>query len=86
MPLVTATLTAAEPSVNMSNSAGSIEIAGNFSGPATVSQNLTGGSVEIQAFTSAETFFTNANQLTFSATGADGSTAITIRWYDDKKN
>ena len=85
MPLVTATLTAAEPSVNMSNSAGSIEIAGTFDS-GTVSQNLTGGSVEIQAFTSAETFFTNANQLTFSATGADGSTAITIRWYDDKKN
>ena len=85
MPLVTATLTAAEPSVNMSNSAGSIEIAGTFDS-GTVSQNLTGGSVEIQAFTSAETFFTNANRLTFSVTGGSGSEAITIRWYDDKKN
>jgi len=86
MPLVTATLTAANPSLNLSNSAGSIEIAGNFSGPATVTQNLTGGSVAIDTFTAAETFFTNANRLTFSVAGADGSTAVTIRWYDDKKN
>ena len=86
MPLVTATLTAANPSVNLSNSAGSIEVAGNFSSTDKVYQNLTGGSVEIQAFTSAETFFTNANRLTFSVTGADGGTAVTIRWYDDKKN
>ena len=86
MPLVTATLTAAEPSVNLSNSAGSIEIAGNFSGPATITQNLTGGSIAIDTFTAAETIFTRANNLTWSVAGADGSTAVTIRWYDDKKN
>jgi hypothetical protein len=85
MPLVTATLTTANPSVNLSNSAGSVEIAGVFGG-ATVEQNLTGGSIAVDTFAAAETFFTNANRLTFSATGTTGTTAITIRWYDDKKN
>ena len=85
MPLVTATLTAANPSVNMSNSAGSVEIAGTFDS-GTVTQNLTGGSIAVALFTSAETFFTRANRLTFSITGGAGSEAVTIRWYDDKKN
>tara|TARA_R110000851_G_scaffold332695_1_gene509538 strand:+ start:333 stop:590 length:258 start_codon:yes stop_codon:yes gene_type:complete len=85
MPLVTATLTAANPSVNLSNSAGSIEIAGVFGG-ATVTQNLTGGSVAVDTFTTAETLFTNANRLTFSATSTTGTTAVTIRWYNDSKN
>ena len=85
MPLVTQTLTAANPSVNMSNSAGSIEIAGVFDS-GTVTQNLTGGSIAVDTFTTAETFFTNANRLTFSIAGGSGSEAVTIRWYDDKKN
>ena len=85
MPLVTATLTAANPSVNLSNSAGSVEIAGTFDS-GTVTQNLTGGSVAIDTFTAAETFFTNANNLTFSIASGLGSEAVTIRWYDDKKN
>lgn len=85
MPLVTATLTAANPSVNLSNSAGSIEIAGTFDS-GTVTQNLTGGSIAVDTFTAAETFFTNANRLTFAITGGSGSESVTIRWYDDKKN
>jgi len=78
------TLTAANPTESMNNAAGSLEIAGNFSGPATVTQNLTGGSVAVDTFTSAETIFTNASALTFSATGTDGSTAVTVRWWKDR--
>ena len=59
-----ATLTAANPSVNLENNAGSVEIAGTFD-TGTVTQSLTGGSVAIDTFTAAETFFTNANKLSF---------------------
>lgn len=77
-----ATLTAANPSVNLENNAGSIEIAGTFDG-GTVTQNLTGGSIAIDTFTVAESFFTNANKLTFGITGGSGSESVTIRWYGD---
>ena len=85
MPLVTATLTAANPSVSLSNVAGSIEIAGVFAG-GTVTQSLTGGSIAIDTFLAAETIFTRANRLTFGIVGGGGTEAVTIRWYDDSKN
>ena len=78
------TLTQANPSENINNSAGSLEIAGNFSGPATVTQNLTGGSIAVDTFTAAETTFTNASALTFGLSGEDGSTSITVRWWKDR--
>ena len=80
------TLTSTNTSENMTNPAGSLEISGNFSGPATVTQNLTGGSVAVDTFTAAETVYTKASHSTFSVSGADGSTAITVRWYYDVSN
>ena len=80
------TLTSTNTSENMTNPAGSLEISGNFSGPATVTQNLTGGSVAVDTFTAAETVYTKASHSTFSVSGADGSTAITVRWYMDSNN
>lgn len=79
-----ATLTQANPSENFNNSAGSLEIAGNFAGPATVTANLTGGSIAVDTFTVAETTFAKASALTFGVTGANGSTSITIRWWKDR--
>lgn len=76
------TLTAANPSVNMVNTAGSIEIAGTFDS-GTVTQSLTGGSTTIDTFTVDSTIFTKANQLTFAITGGLGSESVTVRWYDD---
>lgn len=76
------TLTAANTSENMNNTAGSLEISGTFTGPATVTQSLTGGSVAIDTFTAAETTFTNASALTFALTGGDGP--ITVRWWKDR--
>ena len=80
------TLTSTNTSENMTNPAGSLEISGNFSGPATVTQNLTGGSVAVDTFAAAETVYTKASHSTFSVSGADGSTAITVRWYYDVSN
>ena len=77
------TLTQANPSENINNSAGSLEIGGVFSG-ATITQSLTGGSVAVDTFTTAETVFTNASALTFAATSTDGSTAVTVRWWKDR--
>ena len=77
-----ATLTAANPSVNLENNAGSVEIAGTFDS-GTVTQSLTGGSIAIDSWTSAETIYTNANKLTFAITGGSGSESVTIRWYGD---
>ena len=79
-----ATLTAANPSVNLENNAGSVEVAGTFDS-GTVTQSLTGGSIAIDTFTAAETFFTNANKLTFAIAGGLGSESVTIRWYGDSK-
>ena len=79
-----ATLTQANPSETIRNTAGSLEISGTFSGPATVTQNLAGGSVAVDTFTTAETIFTNASALTFGLSGEDGSTDITVRWYKDR--
>lgn len=78
-----ATLTAANPSENMINTAGSIEISGTFDS-GTVSQNLTGGSVAIDTFTAAESFFTNASTLTFGITGGSGSESVTVKWWKDR--
>ena len=75
------TLDGSNTSVNMVNPAGSIEISGDFTGPATVTQSLTGGSTTIDTFTTDSTIFTKANQLTFGISGGVGP--ITIRWYDD---
>jgi len=80
-----ATLTAASPSVNMVNPAGSIEISGTFAG-GTVTQNLTGGSTTIASFTVASTFHTQASQLTFGITGGSGTESVTVRWYPDAIN
>lgn len=77
------TLTQANPSEDMNNSAGSLEIGGTFSG-ATVTQNLTGGSVAVDTFTTAETVFTNASALTFGLSSEDGSTSVTVRWWKDR--
>jgi len=79
-----ATLDASNTSVDMVNTAGSIEIAGDFTGPATVTQSLTGGSTTIDTFLVDSTFHTQANQLTFGLTGGNGP--ITIRWYPDAIN
>ena len=78
-------LTAANPSFNISNPAGSIEIGGTFDS-GTVSQNLTGGSTAIDTFTAAETFYTNASHLTFAITGGSGSEEVWVRWYYDSNN
>jgi hypothetical protein len=79
------TLTAANPSANIENPAGSIEISGTFDS-GTVSQNLTGGSVAIDTFTAAATFYTNASHLTFGITGGSGSESVSIKWYYDSNN
>ena len=79
-----AILTNTSPSVNMVNPAGSIEISGTFTGPATVTQNLTGGSTTVATFTTDSTFHTQANQLTFGLSGGNGP--ITIRWFPDAIN
>lgn len=76
-------LTAANPSANITNPAGSIEIGGNFGITGTVSQNLTGGDTAIDTFTAAATFFSNASHLTFAITGGDGSEDVFVRWYFD---
>jgi len=76
------TLTNLNPSENMVNTAGSIEVAGTFTGPATVTQNLTGGAVAVDTFTAAETVFTNASALTFAITGGNGP--ITVKWWKDR--
>jgi hypothetical protein len=82
IPFKEATLTAANPSVDMINTRGSIEIAGTFDS-GTVSQSLTGGATTIATFTVDSTVFTQANYLTFGITGGLGSESVTIRWYPD---
>ena len=76
------TLTAAAPSANIQNPAGSIEIGGTFDS-GTVSMNLIGGATAIDTFTAAETFYSNASHLTFAITGGLGSESVWIRWYFD---
>ena len=76
------TLTNTNTSENMNNTAGSLEISGTFTGPATVTQSLTGGSVAVDTFLAAETIFTNASALTFGLTGGNGP--ITVRWWKDR--
>ena len=78
-------LTAANPSANISNPAGSIEVSGTFAG-GTVTQNLTGGSVAVDTFTAAETIYTNASHLTFAITGGGGTENVTVKWYYDSNN
>ena len=78
------TLTLAGTSVDMVNPAGCIEISGTFTGPATITQSLTGGATTIDTFTVDSTFYTRANQLTFGITGGNGP--ITITWYPDVIN
>lgn len=77
-----AILTNTNPSENIRNTAGSLEISGTFTGPATVTQSLIGGSVAVDTFTAAETVFTNASALTFAITGGNGP--VTVRWYKDR--
>ena len=76
------TLTNTNPSENMNNAAGSLEISCTFTGPATVTQSLTGGSVAVDTFLAAETVFTNASALTFAITGGNGP--VTVRWWKDR--
>ena len=76
------TLTDSNTSESMNNAAGSLEISGTFTGPATVTQSLTGGSVAVDTFLAAETVFTNASALTFGLTGGNGP--ITVRWWKDR--
>ena len=80
-PYKEAILTNLNQSVNMTNPAGCLEIAGTWTGPATVTQNLTGGSVAVDSFTANETVFTNASNSTFSLSGGNGP--VTVRWYAD---
>jgi hypothetical protein len=80
----TAVLTNTNPSVNMENTAGSVEISGTFTGPATVTQSLTGGGTTIATFTVDSTIYTKANYLTWGITGGNGP--ITIKWYADVTN
>jgi hypothetical protein len=79
------TLTASNTSENMTNPAGSLEVAGTFDG-ATVTQNLTGGSVAVDQFAAAETVYTKASHSTFSIAGGGGSEVVTVRWYMDSNN
>jgi hypothetical protein len=85
IPYKQVTLTAANPSFNMTNPAGSIEVAGTFDG-GTVTQNLTGGAIAVDTFTAAESFYTNASHLTFGITGGGGSESVTVKWYMDSNN
>ena len=79
------TLTAANPSFNMENPAGSVEIGGVFD-TATVTQNLTGGAAAVDTFTAAETFYTHASHLTFAITSTGPTSAVWVRWYYDSNN
>ena len=46
-----------------------------------VNQILTGDVVVIQSFVSNSAVFANASRLTFTVTGATGTTDISIKWY-----
>lgn len=78
-----AILTAANPSENMRNTAGSLEISGTFDS-GTVTQSLIGGSVAIDTFAAAESIFTKGSAFTFGITGGLGSESVTVRWYKDR--
>lgn len=78
-----ATLTAAEPSVNLENTAGSFEVSGDFGATGTVTMSLTGGSTTFDSFSADATGFTKANFITFGITGGDGSENVNIKWWGD---
>ena len=83
-PYKEAILTNLNQSVNMTNPAGCLEITGTWTGPATVTQNLTGGTTAVDSFTADETIYTKASHSTFALTGGNGP--VTVRWYMDSNN
>jgi hypothetical protein len=76
------TLTAASPTADISNPAGSVEIGGTFNG-ATVTVTLQGGTTAVETYTAADTFFCHGSHMTFTASGGGGSESIWVRWYFD---
>ena len=83
-PYKEAILTNLNQSVNMTNPAGCLEITGTWTGPATVTQSLTGGTTAVDSFTADETIYTKASHSTFALTGGNGP--VTVRWYYDVSN
>lgn len=66
-------------SVTFVGDTGNVVIEGDFTGPATVTQSLPGTSVAAATFTAEDSFFINANTMTFGISGGVGP--ITISWF-----